>query len=713
MTNLLGRKLGKYEVVERLASGGMGEVYKAFQPGVERYVAIKVMHPHLAGTGDFVQRFQREARSIGRLLHPHILSLIDFDVEGGLYYMVLEYIPGGTLRTYLNNQKQMPVEEALRITGQLADALAYAHQQGMIHRDIKPGNVMFADENRQHAVLTDFGIARLLNQGDMGLTQPGALFGTPAYMSPEAMRGETLDGRADIYSLGVLLYEMVTGQRPYIAETPYSLLMKMSTQPLPPPRKLNPSLPQGVQQVLYKALAQEPAKRFQSAAEFSMAVKQLQADLMRRSTWQGGIWKSTGARTAPVPSRKGTVVQTPTRNRAWLPWASSAVVLILLAVVILLLLRNRERISSLSLVPPVDQTATREADATDQGGLSVPTDPVTITAVPFTPTASPTLLPIASPSPTVATAGARPMAVGALWFADNTAVVGDGAGATAAPSFSFTLVLTDVVQPADGQHYALWVKKQLPPPLNLGRLTVSDGAVQFTDKFPQNPFAETDSILITLQADSDAAAKTMGAIVYYSMGNGAFHSRLHPLLAEQGLLLNMRSQWLQVNRQVALMDDALQAGDEEAVCQSAEVLIHLLDGKGYDDVTGDGQPPVLDDRTSVRAYIEKARTIWSSAATLPEAPERARAYADLIQATQDRSLDFIRRASDKGIKICAADTVADMQPFFDELETLLTKARDGEDRDGNGVIDPLNKEGAILALFNLVARMGEYPIYKR
>lgn len=297
MTNFLGRKLGKYEMVERLASGGMAEVYKAFQPGVERFVAIKVMHSHLAESTDFVQRFQREARSIGRLLHPHILRLIDFDVDGDIYYMVMEYLPGGTLRNYLNSQKRLPTDEALRLILQLADALAYAHQQGMIHRDIKPANVMFADETHQHALLTDFGIARLLNETEARLTMPGAVFGTPSYMSPEAVRSEVVDERSDLYSLGVILYEMVTGQRPYVADTPYSLLVKLAKEPLPPPRKLNPDLPDGIQQLLFKVLAKEPAKRFQSAAAFSVAVKQLQADLLLGNSARK--WSLFKARAAP------------------------------------------------------------------------------------------------------------------------------------------------------------------------------------------------------------------------------------------------------------------------------------------------------------------------------------------------------------------------------------------------------------------------------
>ena len=276
MPEMIGRKLGKYELVERLGRGGMAEVYKAYQPGVERHVAIKVMHGHLSDNPELVQRFQREARSIGQLQHAHIGRVIDFDVEADVSYMVMEYIQGGTLDSYLKQKKVLPVDEAVRITLQLADALAYAHQRGMIHRDIKPGNILFSDESHSHALLTDFGIARLLDEQKQ-MTMTGALIGTPNYMSPEAARGEPCDARADIYSLGVVLYEMVTGRTPYAADTPYSFLMKQANEPLPPPRTLNPKLPVALEAIILKALAKEPAARYQSATDFATALRMAQA----------------------------------------------------------------------------------------------------------------------------------------------------------------------------------------------------------------------------------------------------------------------------------------------------------------------------------------------------------------------------------------------------------------------------------------------------
>lgn len=276
MSDLTGRTLGKYELVERLGRGGMADVYKAIQRGMERFVAVKVMHGHLAESEDFVVRFKREAQSVGNLRHPHIVQVIDFDVEGDVYYMVMEYIKGGTLKTYIQQKGALPVDEALRVTGQLSDALAYAHQNGMIHRDIKPANVMFTDNSFTHPVLTDFGIARILGQS--GITMSGAFIGTPAYMSPEAGRGTKVDERSDIYSMGIMLYEMVTGTVPYDADTPFAIVMKHINDPLPSPRRFNVNLPNAVEIVVLKALSKDPEDRYQTAGDLRKAVQKARED---------------------------------------------------------------------------------------------------------------------------------------------------------------------------------------------------------------------------------------------------------------------------------------------------------------------------------------------------------------------------------------------------------------------------------------------------
>lgn len=196
-----------------MGSGATADVFMATQVSVERSVAIKVMHSHLANSHDFAARFQREARAMGQLQHPHIARVIDFDATGEHPYMVIEYLPGGSLREHLDEQDgPLSPADAVSVASQLADALQYAHAIGMVHRDSKPANVMFVDDARHHAVLTDFGIARL---ADEAMTATGAVLGTPAYIAPEQVRGERAEAAADQYGLGVMLYEMVTGHYPF------------------------------------------------------------------------------------------------------------------------------------------------------------------------------------------------------------------------------------------------------------------------------------------------------------------------------------------------------------------------------------------------------------------------------------------------------------------------------------------------------------------
>jgi serine/threonine protein kinase len=245
----------------------MAEVYKAYHPGLECYVAIKVLHPFLAGEKDFLARFEREARVVATFRHPNIIQVYDYEsnVEDRCYYMVMEFIDGPSLKTRLRDLGQegrrLPLDEAIRIVIAVANALDYAHRHGMVHRDIKPANIMFTQDGQ--VILTDFGIARMVDTTP--LTASGAMVGTPAYMAPEQGMGRVRDERADIYSLGVMFYQLATGNLPFDADTPMAIVLKHIHAPLLPPTTLNPGLPPAVEAVIMRALAKDPDKRYQSA----------------------------------------------------------------------------------------------------------------------------------------------------------------------------------------------------------------------------------------------------------------------------------------------------------------------------------------------------------------------------------------------------------------------------------------------------------------
>lgn len=267
MHNLIGQTIGQYRIIEQIGRGGMATVYKAFQPSMERYVAIKVLPDLMAQDPTFIERFRQEAKAIAQLEHPYILPVYDYGEDHGLTYMVMRYMDSGTLTARL--RKQPELAEIVRLLVQVAEALDYTHSRGIVHRDIKPANVLI--DSRGETLLTDFGIAKMV-EGTQGLTQ-GAIVGTPAYMSPEQAQGQPVDGRSDIYSLGIILYEALVGRPPFEAETPVAVLMKHVNAPLPLPRTVKPEISQAMEQVILKALAKVPADRYQTASELARAMQ--------------------------------------------------------------------------------------------------------------------------------------------------------------------------------------------------------------------------------------------------------------------------------------------------------------------------------------------------------------------------------------------------------------------------------------------------------
>ncbi len=282
LDDLTGQTVGQYEIVNFAGQGSMGTVYRARQPRLQRDVALKVMSPALAGDATFCRRFEREAQLVAQLRHPNILAVHDFgEMEDGRPYLVMDYVKGGTIRDRLLAAQQpggqnppganaIPAPEAIAIAAQVADALGYAHNQGMVHRDVKPNNILLDEDGRP--LLGDFGLARPI-QGDRRLTNTGVMMGTPDYMAPEQAQETWVDGRADIYALGVVLFEMLTGRHPFSGETPISVIIKHINEPLPRPSALNPAIPPWLDEVVAKATAKRPEERYQTANELAQALR--------------------------------------------------------------------------------------------------------------------------------------------------------------------------------------------------------------------------------------------------------------------------------------------------------------------------------------------------------------------------------------------------------------------------------------------------------
>ncbi len=274
----------RYRLEEQIGSGGMSTVYRAFDPTLERWVAIKLMHRDISSDPDQLERFRREARAVASLSHPHVVTVIDFGEDDGTPYIVLEFIEGETLKDRIQRLGRLPVAEAVAYAIEVGRALSCAHAVRLVHRDVKPQNVLIDQEGR--AKVTDFGIARSLEAD--GLTAPGRVVGTTDYVSPEQACGHDVTEQSDVYSLGVVLFEMLTGEVPYTADSQVGVAMKHVREPLPDVQRLRPEVSSALAAVVDRATAKETANRYATAADMVHDLEQVLAMEVARTGQPGG-----------------------------------------------------------------------------------------------------------------------------------------------------------------------------------------------------------------------------------------------------------------------------------------------------------------------------------------------------------------------------------------------------------------------------------------
>lgn len=369
MSFSIGEMVGPYRILQQLGQGGMATVYKAYHAALDRYVAIKVLHPAFTEDPNFQARFQREARLVAKLEHPNIVPIYDFAEHEGRPYLVMKFIEGQTLKAVMET-KQLTPQEILRVVEAVGLALSYAHSQGILHRDVKPSNVLVTGGGQIY--LADFGLARIAQSGTSTLTSD-MLVGTPQYISPEqALSKSDLDERTDIYSFGIMVYEMVVGRVPYNADTPFAVIHDHIYTPLPLPTQVNDQISPAMERVLLKALAKERADRYSDVVSFVAAFSGVMTeDLERRESRA-----PTVAVQPPAPLQDVTLppvsVQKMAGKKNWATWQK------VLAVLGVLLLCSCLCLSALNLGARIDENKQMTQTARESGAVRTVTPAVEV-----------------------------------------------------------------------------------------------------------------------------------------------------------------------------------------------------------------------------------------------------------------------------------------------------------------------------------------------
>jgi serine/threonine protein kinase len=373
MTFAPGEVVGPYRIIDQIGQGGMATVFKAYHAALDRYVAIKVLNPAIQQDPGFLARFQREARIVAKLDHPHIIPIYDFAIHEGTPYLVMRYIEGQSLKAMLRN-RPMPAKQVLALIQPVIAALAYAHSRGVLHRDIKPSNIIIATDGQVY--LADFGLARMVQSATSTLSQD-MLVGTPQYISPEQAKGEPTDARTDVYALGVVLFEMLTGRVPFSADTPYAIIHDHIYLAPPLPSAINPDLTPEIDAVLLAALAKNPNDRFANVNDLLNAFERAVGE--------------------PVSNHLAPAIES-ARPRILNAQLLAIIGGLFLIGLFLGLIRQNTPSSVIAPLPSATPVAQAVAISTDTPATDTPTIVFTPTRVP-TPTDTPTLSPTPTPIP--------------------------------------------------------------------------------------------------------------------------------------------------------------------------------------------------------------------------------------------------------------------------------------------------------------------------
>ena len=696
-SNWVGKTLGKVKIEALIARGGMAEVYLGTHITLGRKVAVKILRNPSEEHSDAFERFQREARVIASLRHPNIVQVFDFDMVDNDPYLVMEYVEGPSLSTYLHHlhksKQTLPLPQVVRLLGSVASALQHAHNNKIIHRDIKPGNILLASHSIQiepdkplpddfEPVLTDFGLIRFLDTARQ--TTTGVTAGTPAYMSPEQAQGEATDGLTDIYSLGIVLYEMLAGKLPFDGETTVSILLKHVNEPPMPIAELSPFM----QNVLDKALAKRREDRFQSPTEFAKAFSA--AVDINPSTMQMDALSPVGV--GPSTMRTDSLAETKAQNKpdrakrsSWMRIAITGILALMLGGFLFL---NR-------LPSSTSEIETETATATD-------------TSKPL----SPTFNNINTITPVPINLETRLV----IHFHDENAIADQA-----------VLEAYRVPAPPEGNNFEVWLSNANER-VSLGLLSLNvegKGKLVYTDKDGINLIAKYDHAEITIEPQNDTTPSPTDLVVYsYTLpsdgtNNIRFLLSSFPGTPEQAALIQgMYADIQKINELAGEMDTAYARGNDVLTRQSAEEIMNLIvgaqspdhkdwDGNGSISDNGSGYGLLLNG--SNLGYFGAIYTEADNAASLSDASQPMAANGEYLKTSVQNLAQWTPPLQKAITAIIVSPSGADIKRQIADAVILADQMLNGLDLDGNGSIDPVTEGGAI-AVYMYGYGMADMPL---
>lgn len=669
MSSLVGRTLGQYEIVDVIGRGGMATVYLGRQASIDRYVAVKVLPPHPALDEGFKERFQLEAKTIGSLQNPNILPLFDYGAVDDVIYLVMQYVEGGTLEDLIE-LGPMNIKKVDKIVRSIASGLDYAHRKGVIHRDIKPGNILI---HEGHTLLADFGMVKMV-AGDSNLTGT-SIVGTPSYMAPEQGQGLDVDHAVDVYALGAMTYEMLTGQRPFNGSTPMQMILAHINDEVPDVRDLRPDLSEDVANVIQRSLAKKPENRYQSAGEFSEAFtsayrnnEDTMADPQNRivaSQTNRTVARNSSADTTMAFSDSNTNTSNPdiTGQQATqiivrdkvnplVLMGGFGLIALVIVIVAVLLINNDNNNNTINNPPPTELVVASTPAPTDVPALVIPPE-ATFGEVRFS--------------------------------TENT--FGDRIE-----------VRLRNVSPIQGEgNYVAWLNNtETGDMLSVGRVIVDglgEGTATFTDTEGRMLASAYNTVLITIETDiSDAPT---GEVVYSGAVPIAVSDGLREIFvaSEDGLNGGSLLDGAEIEAGIAAQHAGLAAGASNVggLRTHAEHTINILRGEQEDyDASGSGSNPGRG--VGIFFFIDAIDAVLSTATSVEGASSELQSNAEFIRVCTQNVRGWSEAVVNFEIEMIAGETLESVLPQTTSSTALAEQLLTGNDLNVNGLIEAFEGE---------------------